>query len=86
MGDRSGASRWVDEADPRADELCYGDGQLEVHDAARPYNGYTGLVGFVLKSLGNHIVNQSHHANMYKRVLELLLESNGSSELVKQVD
>ena len=58
MGDRSGASRWVDEADPRADELCYGDGQLEVHDAARPYNGYTGLVGFVLKSLSNHIVSQ----------------------------
>ena len=40
-------------ADPRADDLCYGDGGQEVHDTAAAYTyiGCTGLLDFTHKSL-----------------------------------
>ena len=48
--ERGGASRWADAADLRASDLCHGDGQQEVRDAA--LYGYAGLLGFVLQVLG----------------------------------
>ena len=56
-GERGGASRWADEADPRAGDFRHDDGQQEVRDAA--LYGYAGLLGFVLQSLGYQSITSS---------------------------